>query len=396
MPISSATSAPVVRPQSPSTAPTGTIQGKVNPPAVPVPIIPAQSVFNDPPWFTMPLDLGIQFPPELVSRYSKVLAPNGQFTSRLEHETKWDVKLEQLEPFRLKLEALVADQKLIDQIFGVDAKDGHSVWSIERVDKYYEKDASGKVKTDKSGKPILSPMVDTYYDTPDYKLSKAQAAFRFRELEGDTVNNINIKPGPGMRDDIGVATRVEYGLWVRGSVRDNPSLLKDFFQSREHLNPFRFLQQIVPGLDAGSALQPSVKISDARYKYLLKNENGLSVELSLDDVTAMAMRGDTSRRAHFGQLEMEVDHMQFGSNNVTQPKPEEIRKWLEQNGSDLGGAPRVHTLADINNEKLKKMPEYVTHTAATKALGNYLYGDYRKAPQAKQKAHVSAQMLGLI
>ena len=341
----------------------------------------------DPPGFKPPLDVELKFSPEMVAQYPSLLLKDGQFLSHLETETKWKVDLAKVAEFEKKFEKLVADPALLEKVMGEKG------WKLTPVEKYYVKDSAGKVKRGADGLPELNPMVDTYFDTKDHKLAKACAALRFRELEGDKVNNINLKPGPGRVDTAtGTATRIEYDMDVAPGTKKNPKLALEFFESNEQLNPFRMMTQVIPGLKASEALNPSVEISDKRYKFILENASGLAIELSLDDVTAKSLDDKKAKPARFAQLEMEVNHMQFHAE-----APVDTAAFLANLGSNatLGGPPRIHVPNDVNNPLVPQDPTYIQHSKATAALGKYLYGD-KQIELGLQKCNVAATLMGLI
>jgi hypothetical protein len=370
------------------------------------PFMPAVNTFADPPGFVPPLDIGIPYDPGLISKYREVLPKGGQVTSRLEHETKWTVDLAKLGEFRTKLQALVDDPKLREKVLGKG-------WTLNVVTKYYRPDGT------------LEPMYDTYYDSKDLILAKAQAALRFRALKGDPLNGINIKPGPGSTDPFGVTTRIEYGMLVSGGLKDNPQAMRRFFESNEHLNIFRFLQQQVPGVMPAAVLRPSMRIVDYRFKLEAKHVDGTEIELSLDDVYATLL-GDSKNKVidlqaarglpkevgkdgptvHFGQLELEVNHMQLTANNVVSSSApaagngdmslEQLAAMLNGRQATLGGAPRIHLPSDIHNPALKKDGTYIRHQKFTASMEEYLYGGRGKAPLGKQKMHVAAKLHGVI
>lgn len=361
------------------------------------PIMPAVTEFHDPIGYKPPLDMGVSVDPALVNRYSGALTPESQFSSRIERETKWDVDVGDLAAFRDKLETMAGDPKLVQELLGKG-------WTMTRVQKYFARDPNGTILRDREGKPVLEPMKDTYFDVPGLPIISREAALRFRELEGDTLNAVNVKPGPGITVDPGITTRVEYGLTVQPGVKQHPERMAEFFGSDEHLNPFRHIRELVPTLDPHE-LQPAVHISDLRNKYNLVHDDGTEVEVSLDNFKGTSPFAP-GKNSHRGQLEMEVNHMQLTSDNVLGAAPpaaaaggglDDLAALLAQMGGSatLGGAPRIHQPSDIFNPLLREDGAYHQQEAITRALGDYLY-EGRTPEVAKQKAYVIAKDLGLV
>ncbi len=371
---------------------------------------PAFDNFIDPPGYVPPIETAESYTPALLRTYpeSLVKTPNGgEFTSRLETETKWSVPLASLDGFHKKIEQLINDQSLRDSVLGPG-------WTLTAVKKYFRPDGS------------IEPMYDQYYDTKDFALAKAHAALRFRWLKGDPFCAVNMKPGPGVTDTVGVTTRIEYGLAVKPEVKNNPLLMERFFQSNEHLNSFRFLKQLVPGLKAHDVLRQALEIIDYRYKVTAQNTNGTEIEISLDNVYATLSEqkpasgspldvqtgqvlppevakaaGPKGKTVHYGQLELEVNHKQLvasGGGHVATYTPtlQDLNN-LENEYKKAGypgipNQPRIHIPRDMKHPAISQDPTYKTHQQFTLALEQYLYGMGNKAPLGQQKAAVAAGM----
>jgi hypothetical protein len=344
----------------------------------------------------VPLDIGVKYEEILTDRYP-VLIKDGQFTSRVEYETKWEVEEKNFDTIRQQLDKLASDPKMLKKVLGPD-------WTLEPVSKYWKTDP-------KTGQKTLVPMQDTYYDDKDLTLAREQIALRFRAKEGDKMNILGVKPGPGVVDSQGIASRIEYGLQVENYAKNDPATLKPFLNSDNHLNPFRFIRPIIPNVDPMKVLQPAMDLTAYRYKYVLKHRDGTEIELSLDDVNA---KSRVHKDAHgkpltgrFFQFEMDLGHVQMGSNNIVNRgngnvsttaayDEAEQRKFIAGVGSraTFGGAPRIHVPTDVGNKALMQNGAFSNHQHATAALQKMLFPQGVKP--ALQKFHVAGKVMGLI
>ena len=149
------------------------------------PIMPAVTEFHDPIGYKPPLDMGVSVDPALVDRYSGALTPESQFSSRIEHETKWDVDVGDLAAFRDKLETMAGDPKLVQELLGKG-------WTMTRVEKYFARNPNGTIRHDREGKPVLEPMKDTYFDVPGMPIISREAALRFRDRKSTRLNSSHV------------------------------------------------------------------------------------------------------------------------------------------------------------------------------------------------------------
>jgi hypothetical protein len=156
-------------------------------------------------------------------------------------------------------------------------------------------------------------MIDTYYDNANFDAAKNDMAIRYRWTEGNRAGAWNFKPGMGKASKEGVVYRVEYGV---DTTDNQPESLAKFADSNHPLNPFRLIKDVIPGAKASEFFLPAVKITDFRHKFLLKHQNGLAIEVSLDDVHPEALRAGAKGIGHYYQLEMDIDHLALDSANA--------------------------------------------------------------------------------
>ena len=357
----------------------------------------------------LPLDIGITFDDNLSSKY-KTLAQGGQFTSRMEAEVKAHVDLDKVPEYYEKLAELATNPRLAERVLGPG-------WDIELKERYFLKDDEGNTLYDDRGLPQIDPMRDRYYDNKDYGMAKEQVALRFREKEGDKVGRVNIKPGPGVMVDDNIARRIEYGLEVVPGTKDNPKDLTNFFNTTEHLNPFRFIQEVVPNSSAWNSVNPMMDLEANRYKIAMEHKNGTKIEISLDDVycTALDSKGKPAKYdngktivGHFAQLELDLEHLQTKASQTvgnsgnsfdgigqftTVDKQED---WLKKvsNKATMSGPPRIHQPEDINNGSLLESDAYKLLEKVAPRLQGYLEPEGLKP--ATQKYHRAAEVTGRI
>jgi hypothetical protein len=367
------------------TNPAGTFTPHVAPPpplvvtsptsARPAPIQPAQDVFPAPPGNNPPLDYKVSYPPALVQRYPKVFFDGGDMDSHLELETKWKVDLNDVKGMKAKLDQMVNDPKLVEQVLGKG-------WKVTANLKYVGK-----------------PMVDNYDDDPkSLPITARHGVMRDRSVEGDRYNNINIKPdggikGPSVFDPV---IRTEYDMAVKTEVRDDPGLMRDFMGSGEQLDVTRFGAKVDPG-----NLEVVSTISDIRAKYNFEHESGLAIEASLDDVTwtsnAFKDKNGNPMEVKYAQLEMEKEHLAFGGAAPAAGAPAAAAPAPAADDDDplaalramsgpisMGGPPRIHTPTDAKNPANRQTPDYPTQVAFNKSIASFLYGA-GKAPEAAEQ-----------
>lgn len=354
------------------------------------------------------LDLAIPISQTMGFNYNKMNEPGtpglkvgGQIRSRMESEGKFQVPVEQLPNIRKQLFDMANDPALAEKILGAD-------WSLKAELRYMRKDANGQMIVDKDGFPTPDPMVDTYYDNANYDAAKKDMAVRYRWTEGNATGSWNFKPGLNFASPDGIVDRIEFAV---DTTDDKPDTLKKFANSMDPLNPFKLIRDVVPGSQPSDFLQPAVKISDNRYKFKLQHKNGLVIEMSLDYVEASSLR-DAGKKTHFGQLEMDVEHLATKSMNVVNGiistysyKDEVTVKPLQQRfrGASLSqdafldGRPVIHTEADVqpgSPVKTAHANDMKLAAGAVVALRDTLLGK-NWIPGAQKNAYASVA-LGLV
>ena len=263
------------------------------------------------------LDIGYEIPQAMALLYNHTdatgktvgLKQGGQIKSRLEAEGKYQIPLAAAPDMTKKLFDMSKDPAYAARILGPD-------WTITSEMKYMKKDpVTGQYLQDAHGLPIPDPMVDTYYDTLDNKGAQHDVAIRYRWTEGNGEGVWNFKPGLTHASADGVVKRIEYGV---ETTDDKPETIKKFADSKDPLNPFKLIRDLVPGTKPSDFLNPALKITDKRYKFKLKNTAGLVIEVSVDNVHAESLRmpGHSTR---YVQMEMDVDHPSAQSANVAKP-----------------------------------------------------------------------------
>jgi hypothetical protein len=349
-------------------------------------------VSRDPP----PLDIGVRYG-EILWKKHPALAYRGQLSSRLEYETKWKVPDARFQSMLQEIETAVADPAKVRELFGAD-------WVLEPVKKYWKTDP-------KTGEKVLEPMVDTYYDVDQLTLTEKEYVARFRSKEKDTKNIFGIKL-PGETDAAGINTRVDYGLQVKTWVKNDPKVLGPFLRDmKEPLNPMRFLQAELPGVDLGE-LKPVLRLIDKRHKYNLTNKKTqMQIELSLDDVRAISLIHKDGQgnplTSSYKQIEFEVNHLQMGSTNVVNGNKGVRTALIEdaqkqeafiRNASDkatFGGAPRIHQPSDVKHPSLAGNPTFLEHQKLTELLKGWFFPNSKPVP-AHQKANEGFRRMGVI
>jgi hypothetical protein len=321
----------------------------------------------------VPLDIGVKMESELTDKYP-VLAYGKTFNSRVEFEPKWVIETEaDFNRIVSQLDRMANNPGDVKAIFGEG-------WTLEPVERYWEKNPQTN-----GFKQI--PMVDMYYDDKKFTLANNQVAVRFRNVEGESTNIFGVKPGPGITDEKGVTRRIEYGVPVADYAKNDPATLKPFLTSSEHLNPFRHLN--IPGLDPAEVLQQSAESTAYRNKYKLVHQGGTEIEISVDDVNMKFLHLKDALgnlvKVRFFQFEADIGHLQVASTNVvngqTQAKlggisdPAEQKKFIAgvSEKATFGGAPRIHTIEDLNNPSLLKNQGYLLAQDANLALQKALF-----------------------
>ena len=216
--------------------------------------------------------------------------------------------------------------------------------------------------------------------------------------------------------DDNIFRRIEYGMDVDPTIKTNPGLLAAYFNSIEHLNPFRHISDKL-GVNSQHVLRPSMDLETKRYKYVLQHKNGTEIEVSLDDVTSTVLdqRGNpmknpdgSFKQGRFGQVEFDLEHLQTQSSQVTSSSgapfaslgqfrnAQEQTAWLgnlDENAT-LSGPPRIHEPEDVDNKSLIETEGYECLEKLAPGLQKYLIPN--GAPPGLQKYRRGAQVCGLI
>lgn len=320
------------------------------------------------------------------------LKSGGQIRSRVEAEGKYQIPLDQMPELKKKMFELAKDPALASKVLGAD-------WTLTEETRYYKKDAAGNVMKGADGFPIPDPMVDTYYDNKNLDAAKKDMAIRYRWTEQNKTGAWNFKPGIGKTTKEGVVYRVEYGL---DATDDKPTSVKKFVDSDHSLNPFKTIREVVPGATPSEFLQPSVKITDTRYKFKMQHKNGLIVEMSLDDAIAQNLRDPNSKPVKFGQVEMDIDHLATAGTKVVN-STNNVSTWGGTPAAQLtdkaflDGRPVLHDARDVQPNspiRLKHQADFDEAGKAIKGLQQHLIGP--KWLPGAQKYAVSAHALKLV
>lgn len=387
----------------------------------------AGSAQNDP---DLPLDMQVNYPPNLV-RTIPNLKPDGSIQSRLESELKVTSNAKDMKGAIGKLYELVekaqaGDTKAVESVLGKD-------WSIESVNRYWEKDdgspdtADNKAGTglfkgfrvDADGLPIQDPMHDVYMDDANLRMTRHQGAIRLRSNSAATV--VNVKPGAGRKDNkTEIVQRVEVGLELKpgtdaaGAARTLQQLqTNNQFSGTVFNHAQRQVQQLDSQLVLQNALVPAFDVKQDRHKFTVVNKKtGVEVELSLDKVNVQSLRAEhrqadgKPRESEFWILEAELDHLQLASTNQSSytaattsgafTNDAQQTQWLSSLGNDvtMDIDPRLHELDDLENESFRTSADY---KAFEGVIGRVLPKLFPNGTDpAVQKAAQAAEMMGLV
>lgn len=324
------------------------------------------------------------------------LKVGGEIQTRLESEGKFQVPLEQVSALKQKLFALADNQAEQLRVLGSD-------WTVSLVTRYLIKDpTTGDYLKDSEGYPKPDPMVDTAYDRPDSAGAKNDIVIRYRKTEQNGKGSWNLKPGIGKVNKEGIVNRIESAI---DTTDEKPETISKFIDSRDPLNPFKVIREVIPGSTPSEFLIPSLVITDYRPKFKLKHKNGLVVEMSLDEMYVKSFRNGKEARAC--QIEMDVEHVSTNSTNqatfadsfsgleVT-VDPSKIAKVLSTYGKEsfIDGRPVIHEQRDLEEKsplRLKKKADFDLAESAIVALRNeYLGPNWLPAPN---KAALAAFLL---
>lgn len=293
------------------------------------------------------------------------LEVGGQVRSRVEAEGKFQLTESSFLQSRQLLFSLASDQRLARDILGPE-------WSIKVETRYMQKNRLGNLIYDDEGLPIPDPMIDTYYDNRNHDAAKNDIAIRYRWTEGNQTGAWNFKPGAGRLSPDGIVYRVEYGV---DTTDDRPSSIKVFANSNHPLNPFQLLREVVPNSTPGSFFEPSVRIHDTRYKFILSHSSGISIEVSLDKVLAERLGGPRKRVA-FYQLEMDIEHVATEIKSAPVRSSDEPRALLHTPRDTAPTSPTLETgkeTFDLSTEVIIRLRNFLLGKAWVAGAQKYAY-----------------------
>ncbi len=374
-----------------------------------------------------PLELSLRIPAEIAAKYPHLLATNASVLSRLEHEMKLSVDEASLDTACKRLLALAADPAA--QAVWLEETLGEKGWTLEVADRYFVKDEHGDyVQDPASGLPQVVPMEDVYLDgiynrhleQKSFWFASSEAAVRWRDGEikagrlEPTMGKLNVKPTSGVTNEDGVTSRIEITLDTLPGAAHDPKAAEELAAFCEEATP-----PLSPAIGSASALkgrqpEPIVWLIDRRHKFVLVRNDGLKIELSLDNVRAETLHPELAdeatgepRRATFCQVEMELDHVEAtGSAEVAtdfavadKRKAEQVErgdKNVLANASPeatFNAAPVLHTISDLNLLELGKDPSYRSLSRAARRLRDALFAQH--AP-GKQKCAEALDVMRLL
>ncbi len=352
----------------------------------------------------IPLDAAVAFGPDILKEWPKVLDKQGAITTRLESEFKGNARSEaELEAAVKKMYAMAADKKLCEKILGKD-------WEVEAIDRHHLKDKRGRTIMDPRGFPATDPMIDVYFDTPSYDVTQKKSAIRIRSNEQKT-GRLNIKGTPNP-DKNGVSQRVEYGLDLKPGVKVKDLLAFLDQDSTIYNTGWEELQS--QGYISASDLEEAFKVIGDRHKFKISNKKtGVEAELSLDFTTVQDLRRKDKHgkplEARFGQVEMELDHLQVNSSNMqaavrtatgsyvdaptTEAEQQKVLKKLGKDASmEVGIEPFIHKFEHTKNKAFRQSASYVEFQSLVS--GKLLTSLFPKGlTPGAQKAYTGAKLM---
>jgi hypothetical protein len=355
---------------------------------------------------TRPSELDIAYPinqtlaNQFVDRNSKAgLQVGGQIRSRVEAEGKFQIPLNDFDHVRAEIFKLAKDPALAQTIFGAD-------WTFELQERYLLKNADGSLQIGADGFPVPDAMVDTYYDNDKFEAAKNDIAIRYRFTKGNNTGAWNFKPGLALSTPDGIVNRVEYGV---DTTDDKPDTIRKFADSTHPVNPFQMIRTVVPGSNPSDFLNPAIKLTDDRYKIVLKHKNGLAIEVSVDKVTAESLKGDGKKPVQYVQVEADIEHLATNSANIAQSNlgglglghvdPSTISGFLGalDSKAEFDGKVVLHNLDDLKMSsplQQARAQEFALATQAIVAFRDKIIGN-NWLPGAQKYAY-AAQALGLV
>lgn len=353
----------------------------------------------------LPLDVGVDAPPELIADFPEVLEVGSKIESRNEDEDKAEIKDEAsyLAAVQRAYE-LVKDPAAVRRLLGPD-------WTMKSIDRYWLNTAgalylakdgtpSGTVAKDAHGFPVQDPMHDVYLDSADHALARVGGGARQRSNQTGT--KFNWKPNGGVRDRPDAPDKVKRNE-LSWSMKAGTTLtqVREFMEDLESeflngkVNPwtagvFNHVNREVArttGRSAAELLIPWLDVSQNRHKFELENQRTkVKAELSIDDVVATLL-ADPSKQARFFVVETELDHMQMSSaNKLSFEIPKDIASyesnseqdgWLESTSDQVTTVvePRLHSIDDLSDKAAAHSETEDAFVEAIQKLKAELFGD---------------------
>lgn len=351
------------------------------------------------------LDVAYPIPQSMANSFNinngaNGLKAGGQVRSRVEGEGKIQLSPQQFQSGLQRLLQIAGDPAQASVL--------PQGWTIQLETRYLKKQANGQIEYDAQGLPIPDPMVDTYYDNATFDAAKNDMALRYRWTEGNQTGAWNFKPGMGMWDN-GIVYRVEYGL---DATDDQPASIASFVDSYHPLNAFSLIRRVIPGAVPSQFLTPAIRLTDYRYKFILKHQNGLAIEVSADDVRVQSLRTGNPQPpeiARYFQLEMDIEHLATQSQNgvgvsqltsgMSGLSGASLTNYLQALTSNafFDGRPVLHSMEDLRPDspvRTQKKGDFDLATTAIVALRDALVGA-QFVPGA-QKYAFAAHAAGLV
>jgi hypothetical protein len=389
----------------------------------------------------LPVDLTVAYNDEMRADFKGIIKADGKVGTRAEKEYKGAIAGQK--------EWAEGVQRGYDLIKASETGNGTTIedvlgkgWEISTVSRYhmntegdlfYNEDGTtnGTLQTDAHGLPVPEPMYDTYMSDKDMKATANEVVIRQRKNKQG--NQVNVKPGGGVGDPElpQLKSRVEFfaDLDDGASIGDVKKLFEKLDGSYRPTggdnihkqSPYNHGQKLINdlGLDSlklSDCLQEVLELHQTRHKFTVKNDKGLEVELSIDEVTATTKRPEHNgpdgkpQSITFYQVEGEMDHVQLKttSSAANFDLPDDVSsfrtdadqtKWLDATTKEAGAVtmdiePRLHDIADLHNPAEKKAESYVEFKHMLDPLMDHLFTG--GTTPAKQKATQAAELMNLL
>ena len=187
----------------------------------------------------------MKVPPALVQRYPKVFFSGADLNSHLELETKWKVELNDVAAYKAKLDQLVGDPKLTEQVLGKG-------WKVTANTRFVGK-----------------PMVDNYDDDPRRSPPASHGVFATAASRATATTTSTSSPtAAGGQTVFDPVIRAEYDLAVNKRCATTRAC-SPLIGSGEHLDVLRFGPKFDPAEARGR-----FELSDIRAKYDFEHMSG--------------------------------------------------------------------------------------------------------------------------